>query len=88
MSAKEKFQKSSTFRDAAAVLSSEHLERAIEVAMLTFMENSTHAREPIDGNNMHQQLLGARRFVATLNGLIRTDEGPKVERRDILKPTQ
>lgn len=87
MTAKEKFQKSNTFRDAVAVLASEHFERAAEVTLLIMVENQAMCDNPVSGNNMHQQMIGARRFLSIMQGLIRTDEGPKTERRDTLKPT-
>lgn len=88
MTAKESFQKSNTFRDAAAILASEHFQAAANTALLIMVENLPIVTDPVSGNNIHQQLCGARRIIGIMQGLIRTGEEPTVPRRDTLNPTK
>ncbi len=86
MTARDKFQKSNTFRDACAMMSSPLFEEAIETALLTFVESTPETK--LEGIDPAQQLAGAKRFIRTLNGLIRVGDEPKVPRRDTLQPTK
>lgn len=88
MTAKESFQKSNTFRDAAAILASEHFQAAANTTLLIMAENLPICTDAVSGNNMYQQLLGARRFLSIMQGLIRTGEELTVPRRDTLNPTK
>lgn len=89
MTARQKLLESNTYRDVAAVLSSEHFERAAETAMLVMVENlPLGVSECVSGNNLYQQIIGAKRFLSIMQGLIRTGEEPTVPRRDTLNPTK
>lgn len=68
------------------MMSSPLFEEALEVALLTFVEATPESK--MDNIDPAQQLAGAKRFIRTLNSLIKVDDGPKVPRRDTLQPTK
>ncbi len=86
MTARDRFQKSNTFRDACAMISSPLFEEAIETALLTFIQLLPDSH--VEKYDHAQQLVGAKRFIRVLNGLITVGDEPKVPRRDTLQPTK
>lgn len=79
MSPKERLQKSPQFAEVAKMLNSPLFEHCCEVSMLTFNDNLPMGQDHLSAAGYHYQMVGAKRFLATLKSLTGTLPEQKVE---------
>lgn len=86
MTPKSKFQAAPNFREVASLINSPLLEHCLEVALLTLVANIGEAQADAHAAQMHYELSGAKRFIATLKGLAIIPSEPKPNRIGQLGP--
>lgn len=79
MTPKDRLQKSPQFAEVAKMLNSPLFEDVCEVVMLTFNDNLPMGQDHLSAAGYHYQMVGAKRFLATLKSLTSTLPEPKVE---------
>lgn len=86
MTPKQKLQAAPNFHEVASLLNSPLLEHCLETALLTLVSNIGEAQGDSHATQLHHELSGAKRFIATLKGLAIIPAEPKPNRIGQLGP--